>query len=107
MEGMSDLERVAAVERAMPAEGLFAAKDWLVSPTALPLKAEFVDELERLGYRLGLFVRACNLLYQQSVRGKQPAWIADYLDRGKPDELREMARAREFRDELPRVLRPD
>jgi len=104
---LTDLERVAAVEKAMPPEGLFADKDWLISPTALPLSAEFVDELERLGYRLWLFVRACNLLYQQSVRGKQPAWIADYLDRGKPEELREMSRAREFRDDVPRVLRPD
>jgi len=103
----SDLERVAAVERAVPAEGLFAEKDWLISPTALPLTAKFVDELDRLGYRLGLFVRACNLLYQQSVRGRQPGWIADYLDRGKPEELREMARAKEFRDDLPLVLRPD
>jgi len=104
---LTDLERVAAVERAVPAEGLFAEKEWLVSPTALPLSGEFVEELERLGYRLWLFVRACNLLYQQSARGKQPAWIADYLDRGKPEELREMARAREFRDDVPRVLRPD
>ncbi len=91
----------------MPAEGLFAEKDWLISPTALPLSAKFVDELDRLGYRLGLFVRACNLLYEPSLRGRQPAWIADYLDRGKPEHLREMGRAREFRDELPRVLRPD
>lgn len=104
---LTDLEKVAAVEGAVPEEGLFAEKDWLISPTALPLTGKFVDELERLGYRLGLFVRACNLLYQQSARGKQPAWIADYLDRGKPEELREIARAREFRDELPRVLRPD
>jgi hypothetical protein len=107
MDVLTDLERVAAVERATPPEGLFADKDWLISPTALPLTGKFVDELERLGYRLWLFVRACNLLYQQSVKGKQPGWIADYLDRGKPEELREMARAREFRDDLPRVLRPD
>jgi hypothetical protein len=73
----------------------------------LPLPGRLVDDLERLGYRLWLFVRACNLLYQQSVKGKQPAWIADYLDRGKPAELREIARAREFRDDLPRMLRPD
>jgi len=104
---LTDLERVAAVEAVAPAEGLFADKDWLVSPTALPLPAKFVDELERLGYRLWLFVRACNLLYQQSVQGKQPPWIADYLDRGKPLELSEMARTRQFRDDLPRVLRPD
>ena len=104
---LTELERVAAVERAVPQEGLFAEKDWLISPTALPLTAKAVDELERLGYRLGLFVRACNLLYQQSVRGKQPAWIADYLDRGKPADLRETARSSELRDDLPRVLRPD
>jgi hypothetical protein len=104
---LTDLERVDAVEGAVPAEGLFAEKDWLISPTALPLTGKFVDELERLGYRLWLFVRACNLLYQQSVKGKQPGWIADYLDRGKPEELKEMARAREFRDDVPRVLRPD
>jgi hypothetical protein len=104
---LSDLERVAAVERAVPAERLFADKDWLVSPTALPLPAKFVDELDRLGYRLGLFVRACNLLYQQSRRGKQPAWIADYLDRGKPESLRDAANAPISRDRLPQVLRPD
>src|SRR5271166_5931654 len=103
----AELERVEAIEAATPAEGLFAEKDWLISPTALPLSGKFVDELEKLGYRLWLFVRACNLLYQQSVKGNQPAWIADYLDRGKPEALREISRAREFRDDLPRVLRPD
>ena len=34
---LTELERVAAVERAVPEEGLFAEKDWLISPTALPL----------------------------------------------------------------------
>jgi len=38
-ENLSDLERVAAVEQATPSEGLFAEKDWLISPTALPLSA--------------------------------------------------------------------
>ena len=103
----SDLDRVAHIQSALPPEGLFAGKDWLISPAALPLTASFVDELERLGYRLSLFVRACNLLYHQSVRGKQPAWIADYLDRGKPPSLIQTSRAREFRDDLPLVLRPD
>jgi len=101
------IENVEAIRAAMPREGLFAEKDWLISPTAFPLENEFVDELEKLGYRLGLFVRACNLLYQLSVRGKQPSWIADYLDRGKSPELIEFSRAQKFRDDLPRVLRPD
>ena len=33
------------------------------------------------------FVRACNQLYRFSVSGRQPEWIAELLDRGKPAEL--------------------
>ena len=104
---MTPLEKVAAIRAAMPPEGLFADKDWLTTPEPFPVDAKFVEELEKLGYRLQLFNRACNLLYQQSAAGKQPAWIADYLDRGKPPELIEFSRRKEFRDDLPRVIRPD
>ena len=104
---LTPLEKVAAIGAAMPAEGLFADKDWLMSPEPFPIDAKFAEELEKLGYRLQLFNRACNLLYQQSIAGKQPAWVADYLDRGKPPELVEFSRRREFRDDLPRVIRPD
>ena len=64
-------------------------------------------ELEKLGYRLHLFQRACNLLYRLSVKGKQPTWVAEYLDRGKPPELVALSRERIFRDEIARVIRPD
>lgn len=104
---LTDIEKADAIRAAMPREGLFAEKEWLVSPSAFPLGSEFLDELEKLGYRLALFNRACNLLYQLSIRGKKPRWIADYLDRGKPPGLVEFSRARIFRDELPRVIRPD
>ena len=99
--------RVRAIREAFPAQGLFAEKEWLLSPRAFALSNEFVDELEKLGYRLHLFQRACNLLYQLSVKGKQPAWVAAYLDRGKPPELIALSRERIFRDEIPRVIRPD
>ena len=85
---------------AFPAEGLFAEKEWLLSPRAFALSDGFVDELEKLGYRLHLFQRACNLLYQLSVKGKQPAWVAAYLDAGKPPELVALSRERIFRDEI-------
>src|SRR4029453_9168615 len=49
----------------------------------------------------------CNLLYQLSIKGKQPAWVARYLDAGKPAELIEFSRRKEIRDDLPRVIRPD
>ncbi len=102
-----DLARIQAVRAAFPPEGLFAEKEWLLSPRAFALSDEFVDELDKLGYRLHLFQRACNLLYQLSVKGKQPAWIAAYLDAGKPPELVALSRERIFRDEIARVIRPD
>ncbi len=104
---LTPLEKIAAIRAAMPTEGLFADKDWLTSPEPFLIDAKFAEELERLGYRLQLFNRACNLLYHQSIAGKQPAWVADYLDRGKPSELVEFSRRKEFRDDLPRVIRPD
>jgi len=103
----AELARAEAVRAAMPEGGMFAAKDWLAAPEPFALSEKFVDELEKLGYRLHLFVRACNLLYQQSIKGRQPAWVADYLDRGKPPELLEASRAKALRDEIPRVIRPD
>ena len=103
----SDQARLQAVRTAFPKEGLFAEKEWLLSPRAFSLSDRFVNGLEKLGYRLHLFQRACNLLYQLSVRGKQPAWIAAYLDAGKPPELVALSRERIFRDDIPRVIRPD
>src|SRR6202795_777815 len=99
--------RLDAISRALPKEGLFAEKDWLLSPDAFPVEKKFVVELEQLGHRLFVFQRACNQLYQQSVKGKQPDWIARYLDAGKPPELIEFSRRKEIRDDLPRVIRPD
>ena len=99
--------RLDAIRNAFPKEGLFAEKDWLLSPASFPIGKKFVAELEQLGHRLFVFQRACNQLYQLSVKGKEPEWIARYLDAGKPKELIEFSRRKEIRDDLPRVIRPD
>src|SRR5881227_1863242 len=100
-------DRLAAIRAAFPKEGLFAEKAWLLSPDAFPVEKKFVAELEQLGHRLFIFQRACNQLYQLSVKGKQPEWVAQYLDAGKPKELIEFSRQKDIRDDLPRVIRPD
>ncbi len=100
-------DRLAAIRAAFPNEGLFAEKAWLLSPDAFPIEKRFVTELEQLGHRLFVFQRACNQLYQLSIKGKQPAWVARYLDAGKPKELIEFSRRKEIREDLPRVIRPD
>jgi hypothetical protein len=100
-------DRFTAIRAAFPTDGLFAEKAWLLSPDAFPIEKKFVAELEQLGHRLFVFQRACNQLYQLSIKGKQPAWVARYLDAGKPKELIEFSRRKEIRDDLPRVIRPD
>jgi len=100
-------DRLAAVRAAFPEEGLFAEKDWLLSSDAFPIGKKFLADLEQLGHRLFVFQRACNQLYHSSVKGKQPTWIARYLDAGKPKELIEFSRRKEIRDDVPRVIRPD
>src|SRR5436309_5982446 len=99
--------RLEVIQNAFPKEGLFAEKDWLLSPEAFPIENKFLTDLEQLGHRLLVFQRACNQLYQLSIKGKQPAWVARYLDAGKPQELIEFSRRKEIRDDLPRVIRPD
>ena len=100
-------DRLQAIRAAFPKEGLFAEKDWLLSSDAFPIDKRFLAELEQLGHRLFVFQRACNQLYLLSVKGKQPEWVARYLDAGKPKELIEFSRRKEIRDDLPRVIRPD
>src|SRR6202163_360037 len=100
-------DRRTTIRDSFPKEGLFAEKDWLLSPDAFPIEKDFARELDQLGHRLFVFQRACNQLYQLSVKGKQPAWVARYLDAGKPPKLIEFSRRKEIRDDLPRVIRPD
>jgi hypothetical protein len=100
-------DRLAMIRAAFPKEGLFAEKEWLLSPDAFPIERKSLADLEQLGHRLFVFQRACNQLYQLSIKGKQPGWIAQYLDAGKPKELIEFSRRNEIRNDLPRVIRPD
>jgi hypothetical protein len=104
---VAENQKLEAIHAAFPKEGLFAEKAWLLSPDAFPIGKTIVAEIEQLGHRLFVFQRACNQLYQLSIKGKQPAWIARYLDTGKPEDLIEFSRRKEIRDDLSRVIRPD
>jgi hypothetical protein len=91
----------------IPPGGLFAGLEWKISPTPFPLSPELAQEIESLGRVLLQFYRATNLLYRKSVEGKQPDWVARWLDLGKPRELIELQRLAAFKNEIPRVIRPD
>ncbi len=93
--------------------GLFRVEDendriaWRVSPEPFALSKEQVATIEALGLDLLRFYRALNNLYNRSVRGTAPSFIADYLDRGKPEQVVKLARQNRFKQELPGVIRPD
>jgi len=96
-----------AVRKALPAGGLFAGQTWRTSPEPFALGEKLAKEIESLGRVLLQFNRAVNLLYRRSVEGKQPAWVAEWLDRGKPADLIALQRHATFKQETPRVIRPD
>jgi hypothetical protein len=104
---MSPPETATAIRDAMPAGGLFAGLQWRISPAPFPLDANLAKEIESLGRVLLQFYRAVNLLYRRSVEGKQPEWIARWLDLGKPADLIALQRSPAFKNDVPRVIRPD
>jgi hypothetical protein len=95
------------IREQIPVGGLFADLHWRISPEPFPLGEKLAEEIESLGRVLLQFYRATNLLYRKSVEGKQPEWVAHWLDLGKPRELIELQRSVGFKNDVPRVIRPD
>ncbi|HEX5222771.1 MAG TPA: hypothetical protein VFZ59_24660 [Verrucomicrobiae bacterium] len=95
------------IRHSLPANGLFAGQAWRISPTPFPLGPAAAKEIETLGRVLLQFYRAVNLLYRKSAEGKMPEWVAHWLDLGKPAELIALQRSPAFKNEVPRVIRPD
>jgi hypothetical protein len=88
-------------------EGTDTGVAWRVSPDPFPLKPATVAAIETLGDDLLAFYRALNALYLRSARGSAPAFIAEELDRGKPEQIVRLARQNRFKQDVPRVIRPD
>jgi hypothetical protein len=95
------------LRRRIPEGELFSGKEWNWAPSPYLLDSKRAQELDSMGHRLLQFAEACDLLYRQSADGRQPAWIAELLDRGKPDHVVELGRSPAFRGQIARVIRPD
>ena len=103
----SPVDKARFVRDSLPPGGLFAGLDWRISPAPFPLGENLAKEIESLGRVLLQFYRAVNLLYRKSIDGKQPEWVARWLDLGKPAELIALQRLPAFKNDVPRVIRPD
>jgi hypothetical protein len=107
-------QRCLAVRAALIQGGLYARSAdaaggarFRISPVPFVLSPQDLAFFEELGDHLLAFYRGLNQLYQDSTRGTQPAWIAAYLDQGKPESLIAYSRMKRWRDLLPAVIRPD
>ncbi|MDR0535738.1 MAG: hypothetical protein LBG65_05255 [Puniceicoccales bacterium] len=96
-------------------QSLFEDKTWRHSPVPLPLSSAQIEEIHRIGAACLAFYHAQELLYQRSAQrkrllrngGDEAPWVAEYLDRGKPEGLVAHGRSRAAKGQVPLVLRPD
>ena len=104
----SNPEQIARyIQQSMPAEGLFDGHQWRVATKPFELDKKIVKQLEKLGRILLKFYKATNMIYRWSTEDRLPKWPAEWLDRGKPESLINLQRHKAFKNELPRVIRPD
>jgi hypothetical protein len=88
-------------------DGADAGIPWRVAPEPFRLAPATVAKLEALGPDLLAFYRVLSGLYTRSARGTIPGFLAEYLDRGKPEAIVKLARQNRFKADLPGVIRPD
>ncbi|UVT21760.1 MAG: hypothetical protein H8K03_07655 [Nitrospira sp.] len=89
------------------ASDVSVVNSWRISPCPFFLSSDQLQFFTQLGPQLLSFYRGLNRLYNESVKGIQPGWVAGYLDQGKPEALVQYSRMKRFRDALPAVIRPD
>jgi len=112
MPNLTVREQARHLYEAIP-PGLFRVSDeheriaWRISPEPFVLSAEQLARIQELGRDLLAFYRALNNLYNRSARGSAPAFIAEYLDRGKPERVVKLGRQNRFKQDLPAIIRPD
>ena len=113
-ESINGLSYESALQ-AFSDQSLFENKTWRYSPQAFALTRRQVAEIRKIGQACYDFYRAQETLYIRSAEGKNllrnreltAPWVAEYLDRGKPDHLIEHARSKAIRGTTPMVIRPD
>jgi hypothetical protein len=110
--GMDAGQRGRYLDENLPAD-LFRIRDggdrvaWRISPEPFALSSSTAQRILELGDDFLAFYRALSALYARSARGTAPAFIAEYLDLGKPEHVVRLARQNRFRSDVVGVIRPD
>jgi hypothetical protein len=88
-------------------EGAEDSVSWRIAAEPFRLAPATMAKIEALGPDLVAFYRVLNGLYTRSARGTIPGFLAEYLDRGKPEHIIKLARQNRFKADIPQVIRPD
>ncbi len=78
-----------------------------IGPTPFSVSPSQAQELRAMGEHWRNFYIAMDRLYWLSKGGEAPAFVAKYLDAGKPSWLLELAQADAYREQIPIIIRPD
>ena len=105
----------ASIREVVDRQTLLVDKTWKISPEPWALSPEEVQDLKSIGKACLHFFQALERLYTRSTLGKnllrnrslRTPWVAEYLDRGKPEALINYARIQRQQVMTPRLMRPD
>ncbi len=99
------IKRCVDVKERLVKDGVYIK--WNISPEPFLIKKEELSFIESLGRYFYQFYKASNKLYYESIAGRQPVWVSNYLDQGKPQSLVEYVRMNRMKGLLPGIIRPD
>ena len=101
----TQIERCLSIRERLIRDNVYS--QWRISPEPFFIDEPELSLIESLGRDLHSFYKASNKLYYESMHGRQPGWIARYLNQGKPRSLIEYACMNRMKGLLPAVIRPD
>ncbi len=108
----ADPATLEAIAEGLAADGVYdpaqgAPRHFRIGAAPFALDAATHRLVTTLGDHLLAFYRALNSLDRRARRGTAPAFVAHWLDLGKPEDVLRLARNGRFKNHIPRVIRPD
>ena len=101
----TSIERCLHLRERLIRDGVYL--DWRISPEPFRIEDDELSFIESLGAHLFQFYKASNKLYYESIHGRQPDWVYQYLDQGKPQSIIGFSRMNRMKGLLPGIIRPD
>ena len=80
---------------------------WRIGVRPYSLSRQLRLRLQEIGEDLWAFLQAQQSIYLKSLKAPELAFVAEYLDAGKPEELVRFSQMHRLRSHLPVMLRPD